>query len=766
MSLEQSGRRDAARQAHMRLVRQVPETPVALYDRVLAIPPERNPKRRARSSALITTHRLVISIASECQISLRSRMALAVISIAMSTPRLLSPLRVSWSITGEIAQFDGTLHDLGAASDADARLVSEVAATPGDEIRMDVLDESGAPCASGLASIVRVDPDGSMWARFVALGIDPGLKAALAIAEPRPKTAAPPPLPGRHTGRPPPLRLDRQRHQPKTLDDAAMAEIAPLALKREGIVIGIDLGTTNTCAAYVVDGRARVIQGRTGKNTIPSMITFDPDGTFHIGQRAADRQVLHPTRTVYGSKRLIGRTYTPELAAELQRHFGNPLGEAEGQRFGALIDGRVISMDTIAARVLDEVRQSVEAQLGTQVDAAVITVPAYFTEVQRESVRRAAQQARLAVFRIVNEPTAAAVAYGHKQTQKARIAVWDCGGGTFDFSIVDVAENQLEVVATGGDNFLGGHDFDDVLASHLLSEFCRIEQITIEPTPQMIARLREAASELKHHLSEQDEHVVELAELTTSPRRNLRATVFRSTFERLTAPLIERSVSIAKGVLESAGVSPSSIDDVVLVGGTTRIPAVQKAVAELFGRRPSKRINPDEAVALGAAMLAAEIGDGKTPSLVDILPMSVGRGVGGRRFELLAKRYTRVPSTHELVLDADTLGSVYVPLFQGDSLDVTKNEYLCSILVEDRSLWERGRVQLRIAFDEHCVMSVEAVDARRGRPLPVKLDRSRPVHDVLRDLGVYEGPEDEQPWKLPETPLGKVLGRLFRAFGG
>ncbi len=190
--------------------------------------------------------------------------------------------------------------------------------------------------------------------------------------------------------------------------------IEPLPVRKQ-MVIGIDLGTTNTCAAYVVDGRPKIIPGRTGTNTIPSMITFDPDGHCYVGQRAADRQILYPLRTVYGSKRLVGRTYRPELAAELQQHFAYPLGEADGQRFGVRIDDRVISMDTIAARVLDEVRSTAEAHLGGRVDAAVITVPAYFTEVQREAVRRAAREANLVVHRIVNEPTAAAVAYGHNK---------------------------------------------------------------------------------------------------------------------------------------------------------------------------------------------------------------------------------------------------------------------------------------------------------------------------------------------------------------
>ena len=505
------------------------------------------------------------------------------------------------------------------------------------------------------------------------------------------------------------------------------------------MIIGIDLGTTNTCASHVVGGRPKVIPGRTGTATIPSMITFDPDGSFHVGQRAADRQILQPTRTVYGTKRLLGRTYRPELAAELQGHFAYPLAEAEGQRFGVRIDDRVISMDTIAARVLDEVRSSAEAHLGEPVEAAVITVPAYFTEVQREAVRRAAAQAKLTVYRIVNEPTAAAVAYGHKQHGRARIAVWDFGGGTFDFSIVDVDDGQLEVVATGGENFLGGSDFDDALASHLLDEHQRTSGVTVDPTPQQIARLREAAEKAKITLSAETEAVVELLEITRSPRRDLRIEVTRARFEFLVRPLVDRAVAIASDVMSAAGISPADVNDVVLVGGTTRVPLVQQAVANLFQRRPSKRINPDEAVALGAALLADEIGSGGAPTLLDILPMSVGRAVAGRRFEPIVPRRTRLPAVRDLTLPADLLGGVSLPLFQGESPDASRNEYLCTVIVEDRALWDGGRATVRLSFDEHAVMAIEARDARTGKPLPVRLDRSRPLADVLAELGLLPG---------------------------
>jgi molecular chaperone DnaK len=495
------------------------------------------------------------------------------------------------------------------------------------------------------------------------------------------------------------------------------------------------------------------------------MITFDPDGTWYVGQRAVARQILHPLRTVYGSKRLVGRTYRHELAAELQQHFAYPLGEADGQRFGVRIDNRVISMDTIAARVLDEVRSTAEEHLKRPVRGAVITVPAYFTEVQRDAVRRAAREANLEVLRVVNEPTAAAVAYGHDQPGKrSRVAVWDFGGGTFDFSVVDLQDGEFQVVTTGGDNFVGGNDFDDIIASHLLAEFQIQTRLRIDPTPQQIARLREAGEQTKRALSALPQHTVELPAFVHKPLTDLRVAVTLATFEELIQPLIARTVAIATQVMNESNLVPSDIDDVLLVGGTTRVPAVQRSVERFFLRRPSRQINPDEAVAQGAALLTGRAEDG-VPTLRDILPLSLGYGVDGLRFVPVVTRGTRLPAAQHLEVDADLLGSVHLPLFQGESPDASRNEYLCSIVVEDRSLWDKGRVALEISFDEHCVMAVEACHARTRRPLPVRLDRTRSVEDVLRELGSYEGPTLQQPAPPAPSLLGRTLGKLFKIFG-
>lgn len=692
-------------------------------------------------------------------------------------PRLRSTARILWSVVGgHDIQID-RLRDVSASG---ALVSTESVAKAGDEIRFDLLDDGGERFASGLAKVAWVDATRGMGIAFLALGVDPGLVATLAA--PQEPKLAPPPLPGK-VGGPPPLPGEHlaaavAADDDVEADDDLAPQIEPLAVRRPGIIIGIDLGTTNTCASYVLDGKPKIIPGRMGSNTMPSMIMFDPDGTAHVGQRAADRQILHPQRTVYGSKRLVGRTYRDHLAADFQQHFAYPIGEAAGQRFGVRIDDAVISMDTIAARILDEVRSTAEAYLGVPVEAAVITVPAYFSEVQREAVRRAAREAKLVVHRIVNEPTAAAVAYGHKQSQRARVAVWDFGGGTFDFSVVDLSESaagsKLEVLATGGDNFVGGSDFDELIASHLLDEFQRAERIDVDLDPQQIARLLGAAEVAKRALSVQTEYLVELPEFTRSPKRTLRLELTRERFDEVTAVLVERTVALATEVMHARSLTPEDIDDVLLVGGTTRIPAVQKAVADLFKRRPSMRINPDEAVALGAALLAHEIGSGDMPTLLDILPMTVGHALAGLHFVPIVSRNTRLPTHRELTLDADVQGCIRTPLFQGESHDVSRNEYLCSVLVKDPALRDHGRVTLRLSFDEHCVMAIDARDARTGRKLVTSLDRTRAIEEILRELAqVATVPASSRkplaveadPWKLPESRLGKVLGKLFTMFG-
>lgn len=655
--------------------------------------------------------------------------------------RLASSARVLWKLEGDdFLQLD-RVRDV---SDTGAFVLTDAIAEPGAIIAFELRDDAAQTIAKGAARVARVDPAEGMGIAFLDVQVDARRVSA----------SMPPPAP--------PQRRPAERG-PRA---KAGAKLEPLALPElDPLIIGIDLGTTNTCASYFSDGRPQIIPGRTGGNTIPSTINFGTDGRVHVGQRASDRQILYPDRTVYGSKRLIGRTYTKRLAAALQTHFAYPLAEAEGQRFGVDLGHEVVSMDAIAARVLREVRTTAEDFLGREVRAAVITVPAYFSEVQREAIRRAAAIAELTVHRLVNEPTAAAVAYGHARGEEARIAVWDFGGGTFDFSVVDIRQERYEVVATGGDNFVGGGDFDDELASLILERFITVEGLAeLEPSPQQIARLRESAELCKRALSVRTEYDVRLPDFTREPQRDLAVSVTRADFDELTEPLVDRTLAVARGVMLSADILPTEIDDVVLVGGTTRIPAVQRAVAELFQRRPSKRINPDEAVALGAALLANEIVSDDAPTLLDLLPMTVGRATDGGRFEAIVKRNARLPFEEVLGVRADESGRVEVPLFQGEAAEASRNEYLCTVVLEHDLLRGGGRARIRLAFDEHCVMAVDATAERNGQPLEVTLERERPLAEVLRALGAPASVAPSGEWSLPETRIGRLFGKLFGIF--
>lgn len=652
--------------------------------------------------------------------------------------RLPSSARVWWAPIDEDAVQLDRLRDISSSG---AWIETEALAHRGTLVTLTIVADDETELASGCARVIWADPIRGLGVEFVDLQIAPETVAA----------KAPPPLPGGAV-KPPPMPV---RSRAASLEHAPLVEV--LSTKVPGVVIGIDLGTTNTCASIVIDGKPVIIPGRNGATTIPSIVHFDEDGEAHVGERAASRHVLDPMRTVYGSKRLIGRTYRERLARELQTRFAYPLGEADDQHFGVRLDDFVIGMDDVATKILAEVKAAAEEHLGRSVEGAVITVPAYFSEAQRDAVRRAGSAAGLVVHRLVTEPTAAAVAYGHRRGVKARIAVWDFGGGTFDMSIVDIDDHDYRVIATGGDNFLGGSDFDDMLASHLWETFVRDSRLgSLEPTPQQVARLREAAERAKRSLSVEVDHDVHLRDMTLEPRRDLRVRVTRAELDQLIAPWLTRSVEVARDVLRLANLQPSDIEDVILVGGSTRVPAVRHAVEGLFGRRASRRINPDEAVALGAALLAAELDDEAALALRDVLPMTLFFTNTKGKQEPLVTRNTRVPVTIRKRVVLDELGVLQLPLFQGDSGDPAQDEYIGSVLVTTPTPNEA--LELVLSFDGHGVMTIEAHGAD-GRSRDVQLDRARPWSQVLAELGVSRDVPETKP--KPTSKIGALFGRLF-----
>ena len=527
-----------------------------------------------------------------------------------------------------------------------------------------------------------------------------------------------------------------------------------------GHVIGIDLGTSNTCASVVVDGQPKVIPTRWGTSTIPSVLA-NVDGRLVVGHAAAKRMILEPSEAIYGSKRLVGRVFSRELHEEFQPYFAYALIETEAHGFGAPVGGRIVTFEEVAMRLLSEVRMVAEEHLGAAVTHAVITVPAYFAETQRQAVREAARRAGLVVGRLVNEPTAAAVAYGYLRPQNAMLLVFDLGGGTFDVSIVEVEGDRFEVLGTGGDAFLGGIDVDDLLAARVFERFLEENHLSLEPTPQMIARLREAAEEAKRELSVQQSFHVHLRHYASADGRplDLDVTVTQEELHELARPFTERLLQITADVLREQNLAPARIDEVLLVGGSTRLPFVEEAVSAFFHTRPSKRINPDEAVALGAALLAER---GGLVELVDVLPLSIGIAGPGRTMLRLIARNTTIPVDRRFTAHTEEQDQarLAIPLFQGERTDATENEYLGTLVVEDLPSGPPGReIDLLLRLDANGALGARARDTLSRRPLRSRIDSRRSVADVRDELGEFDGPEQPR-----ETRQGSALGRFFRAF--
>lgn len=525
-----------------------------------------------------------------------------------------------------------------------------------------------------------------------------------------------------------------------------------------GLAIGIDLGTSNTCASAMIDGVPQVIPTRFGTNTVPSVLTVI-DSRVVVGHAAAKRMIMNPHETIYGSKRLVGRAFTAEVADEYQSSFAYPLVETEDHRFGASLKGRIISFEQVAEYLLAEVRDVAERHLNQKVESAVITVPAYFGEAQREAIRRAARGAQLSVDRIVPEPTAAAVAYGYDAELDHTLVVFDLGGGTFDVSVLKVGKDRFEVLAAGGDAFLGGIDIDDLIASYLIEEFQRAERTTLEPDAQQLARLRDAAEIAKRDLSVQKRVAINLPHFSNvqGKPKELRATLTREVLEELAGSFVDRLITITAATLSDCGLAPHDIDDVLLVGGMTRMALVPKRVEELFGRRPSRRINPDEAVALGAARLAES---GGKVELLDVLPLSIGVASRGRAFQRLVTRNTQVPversfSIHTEEADQTTYR---LPLFQGEHPDAADNEYLGTLVVEEIPPGPVGsELELLLVLDEQCFLEVRAAHVASGNGLAVYINREEGAEKAIAALDSYTGPKKEK-----EKKEAKGLGRFFQ----
>jgi molecular chaperone DnaK len=517
------------------------------------------------------------------------------------------------------------------------------------------------------------------------------------------------------------------------------------ATGKPGRVIGIDLGTTFACAAVVEGGEPRVIQSRLGYSTIPSVLTFDDQGLPVVGHLAERRLVLEPDCVVYGSKRLMGRTFSPSLAESFQaRTSCTVVSDADGMA-AIRLRNRTLSPIEVGACILAEVRRMAEGTLREPVTRAVVTVPAAFTENQRAAVREAGVRANLEILRIVNEPTAATLAFGYGRGIRKTVLVYDLGGGTFDVSILSLDGNVSTVLATVGDTFLGGMDFDDLLAD-ILSKSLQKRFGDVHLDRRSKERLRGAAREMKHALSEMQRTTFALPRLQigddAAKMVDFSATLTRDQFEAAAIPLIERTIKICEKALTMAKLDLRQIDDVLLVGGQTRMPAIARRLQTFFNRPPSKRVHPDEAVALGAAILATTFERPDAPTLKDILSLPIGIGLpdGMMRPVLAAK--SSLPAKATFAVDVPADGQIEIAVFQGESMKASDNEFLGSFThdVEPDGKSpaagnEKRRVELTFLLDVESILTIQSKNLSTGKEVTHALTTRQTSDEVLARLG-------------------------------
>ncbi len=506
-------------------------------------------------------------------------------------------------------------------------------------------------------------------------------------------------------------------------------------------IIGIDLGTTNSCVAVLENGVARVIENSEGARTTPSIIAFSSDDEVLVGQSAKRQAVTNPKNTVFAIKRLIGRRFKDDVVQKDIKMVPYKIVEAENGDAWVEVHGKKMASPEISARILMKLKKDAEAYLGEEVTEAVITVPAYFNDSQRQATKDAGRIAGLEVKRIINEPTASALAFGmDKPKGDTKIAVYDLGGGTFDVSIIEIAEidgeHQFEVLSTNGDTFLGGEDFDSRIIEFLAAEFKKESGVDVHNDPLALQRLKEAAEKAKIELSSSQQTDVNLPYITADAAgpKHLNVKLTRAKLESLVEELINRTKGPCEMALKDAKLKASDINDVILVGGQTRMPKVQEMVKDIFGKEPRKDVNPDEAVALGAAIQAGVLaGDVKDVLLLDVIPLSLGIETMGGVMTKLIEKNTTIPTNASQVFSTadDNQTAVTVHVLQGEREVASANKSLGRFDLSDIPPASRGVPQIEVAFDidANGILNVSAKDKATGKKQSIVIKASSGLSD-------------------------------------